>query len=99
MADGLALLTVPLAFLAGLLRSRLARSAVATLVVELGETAEPGRLREALARALGDPSLELAYWLRDDSFVDADGHVVSLPADGSGRVATAVERSGRASQR
>ena len=90
----LALLTVPLAFLAGLLRSRLARSAVATLVVELGETPEPGRLREALARALGDPSLELAYWLRDDTFVDADGHAVSLPADGSGRVATAVERSG-----
>jgi signal transduction histidine kinase len=90
----LALLTVPLAFLAGLLRSRLARSAVATLVVELGETPEPGRLSEALARALGDPSLELAYWLRDDTFVDADGHVVSLPAAGSGRVATAVERSG-----
>ena len=90
----LALLTVPLAFLAGLLRSRLARSAVATLVVELGETPEPGRLRDALSRALGDPSLELAYWLRDDTFVDADGHVVSLPAAGSGRVATAVEHSG-----
>ena len=90
----LALLTVPLAFLAGLLRSRLARSAVATLVVELGETPAPGGLREALARALGDPSLELAYWLRDDTFVDADGHAVSLPAAGSGRVATKVERSG-----
>jgi signal transduction histidine kinase len=90
----LALLTVPLAFLAGLLRSRLARSAVATLVVELGETPEPGRLRDALSRALGDPSLELAYWLRDDSFVDADGQAVSLPADDSGRVATAVEHSG-----
>jgi signal transduction histidine kinase len=90
----LALLSVPLAFLAGLLRSRLARSAVATLVVELGETPEPGRLREALARALGDPSLEVGYWLRDDSFVDADGNPVPLPADGSGRVATTVERSG-----
>ena len=90
----LALLTVPLAFLAGLLRIRLARSAVATLVVELGETAEPGGLREALARALGDPSLELAYWLRDDTFVDADGHAVSLPVEDSGRMATAVERSG-----
>ena len=90
----LALLTVPLAFLAGLLRSRLARSAVATLVVELGETPAPGGLRDALARALGDPSLELAYWLRDDIFVDADGHAVSLPAAGSGRVATKVERSG-----
>ena len=90
----LAVLAVPLAFLAGLLRSRLARSAVATLVVELGETPEPGRLREALARALGDPSLELAYWLHDDAFVDADGHAVSLPGDGSGRVGTAVERAG-----
>ena len=90
----LALLTVPLAFLAGLLRSRLARSAVAALVVELGETPAPGGPREALARALGDPSLELAYWLRDDTFVDADGHAVSLPAAGSGRVATKVERSG-----
>ena len=96
----LALLTVPLAFLAGLLRSRLARSAVATLVVELGETPEPERLSEALARALGDPSLELAYWLRDDTFVDADGHVVSLPAAGSGRVATACRALGAcASQR
>ena len=93
----LALLTVPLSFLAGLLRSRLARSAVAELVDELGDAPVPGRLRDALARALGDPSLELAYWLRDDTFVDLDGRVVALPADGSGRVATVVERSGRAS--
>ena len=85
---------MPLAFLAGLLWSRLARLAVAALVVELGETPAPGGLREALARALGDPSLELAYWLRDDTFVDADGHAVSLPAADSGRVATAVEHSG-----
>lgn len=91
----LALLTVPLSFLAGLLRSRLARSAVAELVVELGDAPVPGKLRDALARALGDPSLGLAYWLRDDTFVDLDGRVVALPADGSGRVATVVERSGR----
>src|SRR5215213_7623149 len=90
----LALLTVPLAFLAGLLRSRLARSAVATLVVELGETPEPGRLCDALGRALGDPSLELAYWLRDETFVDANGRAISMPPKGSGRVATVVRRSG-----
>ena len=40
---------VPFAFKLGLLRSRLARGAVADLVVELGETRAPGRLREALA--------------------------------------------------
>jgi hypothetical protein len=66
----------------------------AARVVELDETPAPGRLREALARALGGPSLEVAYWLRDDTFVDANGHVVSLPAVGSGRVATTVARSG-----
>ena len=51
----LALLTRPARVLGGLLRSRLARSAVATLVVELGETPAPGRLRDALARALRRP--------------------------------------------
>jgi signal transduction histidine kinase len=90
-----ALLTVPLSFLAGLLRSRLARSAVAGLVVELGETAAPGQLREALARALGDPSLEVADAVGGDAFVNVDGHRVALPEEGSGRVATRVERSGR----
>jgi signal transduction histidine kinase len=90
-----ALFTVPLGFLAGLLRSRLARSAVAALVVELGEAPAPERLRDALARALGDPSLELAYWLRDDTFVGLDGRVVALPAEGSARVATMVRRAGR----
>jgi signal transduction histidine kinase len=90
-----ALLSVPLSFLAGLLRTRLGRSSVAQLVVELGETAAPGDLRQALARALGDPSLEVVYWLREDTFVDLDGRVVTLPREGSGRVATVVERSGR----
>jgi signal transduction histidine kinase len=89
------LLTVPLAFLAGLLRSRLARSAVAELVLELGDNPAPETLRQALARALGDPALELAYWLRDDTFVDLAGRVVALPGEGSGRVATMVNRSGR----
>jgi signal transduction histidine kinase len=86
---------VPFAFKLGLLRSRLARSAVADLVVELGETRAPGRLHEALARALRDPSLEVAYWLPDkERFVDLDGHPFELPPVGSSRVATIVEREG-----
>ena len=89
----------PLAFLAGLLRSRLARSAVAALVVELGEYARARRAARGARPRTRRPSLELAYWLRDDTFVDADGHAVSLPAAGSGRVATKVERSGSGSQR
>ena len=41
--------TVPLAFLAGLLRSRLARVAVGGLLVELRDTTSPTALRDALA--------------------------------------------------
>jgi signal transduction histidine kinase len=83
--------TVPFAFLAGLLRVRMARGAVAQLVLELGEAPEPGRVRDALARALGDPQLRLAYWVPErNGFVDADGRPVEpSPA------ATIVERSGR----
>ena len=56
--------SVPFAFLAGLLRSRLSRaSAVSDLVARLGEAGRRQSLREALAEALGDPSLSLAYWL------------------------------------
>jgi signal transduction histidine kinase len=49
-----------------------------------------------LARALGDPSVELAYWLPDsEQHVDAEGRPVELPRPGSGRAVTEVERDGR----
>jgi signal transduction histidine kinase len=83
--------TVPFAFLAGLLRVQMARSAVAQLVLELGQAPEPGHVRDALARALGDPELRLAYWVPErKGFVDAAGRPVELSAD-----ATVVERGGR----
>jgi signal transduction histidine kinase len=68
---------------------------VADLVVELGE-ARKGTLRGELSRALGDPSLEIGYWLPDRAvFVDAEGRVLSLPGPGSGRSVTTVEREGQ----
>jgi signal transduction histidine kinase len=83
--------TVPFAFLAGLLRVQMARGAVAQLVLELGQAPEPGGVRDALARALGDPGLRLAYWVPErNGFVDAAGRPVELSAD-----ATVVERGGR----
>ena len=51
---------LPLGFLVALLRERMARGAVADLVIRMGSTPQPRHLREALAQALGDPSLELA---------------------------------------
>src|SRR5262245_197765 len=62
-AERVALATVPLAYLFGLFQTRLARVGLGELVVELGNNPEQGRLRDALARALRDPSVELGYWL------------------------------------
>lgn len=84
--------SIAFAFLIGLGRARLARSAVADLVVELGNTPGPGELRDALARTLRDPSLTVAYWLPDGRFVDAAGHPVVLPEQGPAHTVTVVER-------
>jgi signal transduction histidine kinase len=79
-----------LALAAGLLWGRSARAAVADLVVELEHT-PPGSLRDALARTLGDPSLELALWLPErGSYVDGDGRPLELPASASGRAVTVL---------
>jgi signal transduction histidine kinase len=91
------LATVPFAFLAGLLRSRVAgATAVSELVARLGDSRGRRRgLGDALAEALADPSLELVYWLPDrDAYVDATGQPVELPAEGSGRIVTPVESRG-----
>jgi signal transduction histidine kinase len=90
-----ALICVPLGFLTGLLRTRLAHAGVAELMVTLGEGVAPGALRDALARGLGDPSLQLAYWIPErQGYVDLRGHPVTLPQDGA-HAATVIERDGR----
>jgi signal transduction histidine kinase len=84
----------PLVFLAALLKARLARSAVGDLVLELRAEPAPGDLRDSLARALGDPSLQLAYWLPDyEAYVDLEGRPVQLQ-DLDGRATTLIDRSG-----
>ena len=69
---------------------------VAGLVVQLGEPSAFSDLSEALAQALGDPSLELAFWFPAEArYVRADGRAVELPEPGSERLATFVERDGQ----
>ena len=64
---------------AGLLSAGWERAAVTDLVVELGE-ARSGNLRAELARALGDPSLEVGYWQPDPrAFVDLEGEARCRP--------------------
>ncbi|TWP50683.1 hypothetical protein FKR81_18910 [Lentzea tibetensis] len=66
----------PLALLYGLLRTRLDRSAVGELIVELG-AGLPDDLRAALARTLHDPTLQIGYWRPERrEFVSADGEVL-----------------------
>jgi DNA-binding CsgD family transcriptional regulator len=77
----LAYTLIPAAFLAGVLRTRLHRGALAGLVLELSE-ASPAHARDALARNLGDPSLELAFWIPERKrYVDSLGKPFDLPQD------------------
>ena len=87
---------VPIGILGGLLRVQIARSAIADLVVELGETPDPLELRRALSTALGDPTLEVALWSSEAStYVDASlTPVASLEAAAGGRAITLLERDG-----
>jgi signal transduction histidine kinase len=85
----------PIAFLIGLLDARLARSAVGTLFIELQADPSPVGLRDALVRALRDPSLTLAYWLPEyGRWADGDGRAVVLPQPGEARAKTLIEHDG-----
>jgi signal transduction histidine kinase len=90
---------LPVVFLWGLLSTRLARSAVGDLVMELDRPLLPGELRACLAHTLGDPSLEVLYAREGlDGWVDTSGQPGSLPeaaSDQRARTATVVERDGQ----
>jgi signal transduction histidine kinase len=90
------MLVVPAAFLAGLLRSRLARGGLAQLFRELGGMRGEA-LEAALARTLGDPTLVLARRLPDSGgHVDAAGRPVLVPPITPDRASVPIERAGRA---
>jgi signal transduction histidine kinase len=85
----------PAAFLIGLLSARLARSALADLLLEMRADPAPADLRDALARALRDPSLTLAYWLPEyETWADVEGRATSPPAAEDGRAVTLIDRGG-----
>jgi signal transduction histidine kinase len=91
---GFAYIAIPIAFLVGLMRTRLQRSGVADLVVELGSSPRPPDVRNAIARTLGDPSLEVAFWLSEEGrYVDPAGQPVDPDAD-PGRTPTPLEHDG-----
>lgn len=88
---------IPIAFALGVLRGGFARTAaLEELSIWLGGS--PGTrpaLAQALARAVGDPSLTLSFWVpRQGTFVDHDGIPVQ-PARDPDRGFVEVELDGR----
>ena len=84
---------MPAAFVAGVLRVRLARAGIADLAIAIGNGTP---LRDALAEALGDPSLQLAYWSPErESWVDEEGRTLSDPIARGAHAATFVEQGGK----
>jgi signal transduction histidine kinase len=80
------LVALPAGFLVGLLRSGLDMASVGDLVVKLSGGMVPERLQPALAQALHDPSLEVAYWLpAQEWFADLEGRRIELPTEDSDR--------------
>jgi signal transduction histidine kinase len=83
------------ALVRGLLREPWAQTGATDLVVELAD-AQSGPLRDRLARALGDPTLEIGFrGPEEDGYVDTAGRPMTLPPPGSPRRTTVLERDDR----
>jgi hypothetical protein len=86
---------VPIGFFSGQLRSQVRAVDAGRLVVEL-EAIDPDLLEDRLRTVLGDPSLVVLQWSDPlEGYLDRTGQPTDLPADGSGRVVTLLERDGR----
>jgi signal transduction histidine kinase len=98
VAQLIALAGIPLAFVVGVLRGGFARSRA---IEELGawlshSTDARQRLTPALARTLGDDSLEMLFWDSErQTYNDPAGRQVALPAPGTGRAFIEFEVEGR----
>jgi hypothetical protein len=80
------LVLVAVGLSADLLWGRWTQAAITGLVVDLGELEEAGTLQATLARAVGDPSLVVAYRLPDaNGYVDEAGRPLVLPAAGASK--------------
>jgi signal transduction histidine kinase len=91
----LAQVVLPITFLVGLLRTRLRRAAVGSVVIEIGMSPTPRRLRDVVADVLNDESLQLGLWQpQSGGYIDTDGRPLALPAGGTGRSATLVNSHG-----
>ena len=81
---------IPVAFGLGVLQTRVTRSSIGRLLLDLERRPRTGALRDVLARALGDPSLRVGFWAEPlGRYVGADGRPLALPADDDRAVVSA----------
>src|SRR6516162_4520087 len=82
--------------ISGVARARAERRAVARIAARLDRAPAPGSLQSALAAALHDPGLQIAYWLPGrQRYVDASGRLVPEPSATPGRAVTRLTRNER----
>jgi hypothetical protein len=73
------------------LRRAWTEEAVTRVVIDLGDSPRGGSLTDALARAVGDPSLVLGHVLDDGAVVDEAGDRIELPSRRTDRAVTSIE--------
>ncbi len=87
--------SVPIAMLTQMVRARFAHTGIGDLILSLRGDIAPEQLRGALARALHDPTLKVAYWLPEyGAYADSDGQPVEVQPV-PGRAITPIDRDGQ----
>jgi signal transduction histidine kinase len=90
----LVLLGGPALFTISTVRARMAGGALGTAIVDLEPGASPGQLRDALARALGDSTLQLAFRQPGGvGYLDTMGRAVDADRPNPGRAVIPVPGS------
>lgn len=78
------------------INDRYTRALIAHLALDIGRAPTAGTLQAALASVIGDPNLEVAYWLpASQRYVDVHGTSRPPPQSDSDRVVTRITRDGR----
>jgi signal transduction histidine kinase len=86
--------TLALGLAWSVLQAARSRARVTRLATELGEAPPPGKLREALRAAVGDPAIDVVYPRTGaPSLVDANGRPTELPTHARG--VARITRGGR----
>ncbi len=93
----LILIAAPAAYAIGMIRAHSARRAVGAALISLEPGPPPGRLRDALAAALGDPALQLAFRVPGHTdYRDTSDQAVDPARLPAGRVLTVLDPAGDA---